>query len=326
MNRSFFYKYGIVIVLLALITGFSLITPAFLTVGNLMNVARQVSMIGIASMGMMFVMLTGGIDLSIGSILAFVNVVCAFFMVKLGMNPFIASLLIIILAGIFGYLNGLIITHLKVPPLISSMGFMKILAGLAFIISRGLPIYGFSPSFSVLGQGYIGPVPIPVIIMIAIFILGWFILNKTYFGRYFYAIGGNEEAAKLSGINVLRIKQLVYTLSGIFAAIAGVIMLSRLNSGQPTTGSGFEFQVIIAVVLGGVSISGGTGKVYGVVVGVLIMGVLSNGLVLININDYVQNVVQGAVLIAAVGFDCVSKSKLELNIKEQKGLKEPISA
>ena len=216
-------------------------------------------MIGITSVGMMFVMLTGGIDLSVGSVLAFVNVVCAYFMVKLGMNPILASILIVVIAALFGWMNGLIITRLQVPPLIATMGLMKILAGLAFIISRGLPIYGFDSSYTILGQGYVGVIPIPVIIMAVIFGLGWFILNKTYFGRYFYAIGGNEEAAKLSGINVNRMKELVYVLSGVFAALAGIIMLSRLNSGQPTTGTGFEFQVIIAVVLGGVSISGGTG-------------------------------------------------------------------
>lgn len=315
-NTTFFQKYGIVVVLAGLVVFFTIMSNAFLTVDNLFNVARQVSMIGITSVGMMFVMLTGGIDLSVGSVLAFVNVVCAYFMVKMDMNPLVACLLCMVIAAGFGFLNGTIITKLRVPPIISSMGFMNILSGLAFIISGGLPIYGFDPSFTVMGQGYISIIPIPVIIMIAIFILGWFILNKTYFGRYFYAIGGNEEAAKLAGINTQSTKQMVYTLSGMFAALAGIIMLSRLNSGQPTTGKGFEFEVIIAVVLGGVSVNGGSGRIFGVVIGVLIMGILSNGLVLMNVNDYVQDVVQGIVLVIAVGFDCVSKARSENSLKE----------
>lgn len=315
-NSSFFYKYGILIVLVALVICFSILSPAFLTVNNLMNVARQVSMIGITAVGMMFVMLTGGIDLSVGSCLAFVNVVCAYFMVKLDVNPWLAVLICVALSALCGYANGLAITKLRMPALIATMGFMNILKGLAFIISGGLPIYGFDPSFTILGQGYVSVVPIPVIVMAVIFALGWFILNKTYFGRYFYAVGGNEEAARLSGINVSRVKQLVYTLSGIFASLAGIIMLSRLNSGQPTTGTGFEFQVIIAVVLGGVSINGGSGRIFGVIIGVMIMGVLSNGLILINVNDYVQDVVQGVVLISAVGFDCVSKYRSEIRLKE----------
>lgn len=315
-NTTFFQKYGIVVVLAGLIVFFTIMSPAFLTIDNLFNVARQVSMIGITSVGMMFVMLTGGIDLSVGSVLAFVNVVCAYFMVKMNMNPWAACLLCMVISAGFGFLNGVIITKWRVPPIISSMGFMNILSGLAFIISGGLPIYGFDPSFTIMGQGYISIIPIPVIIMIGIFILGWFILNKTYFGRYFYAIGGNEEAAKLAGINVISTKQMVYMLSGVFASLAGIIMLSRLNSGQPTTGTGFEFEVIIAAVLGGVSVNGGSGRIFGVVIGVLIMGILSNGLVLMNVNDYVQDVVQGIVLVIAVGFDCVSKAKSESKLKE----------
>ncbi len=314
-NSNFIQKHGIVFVLLGLIIFFTIMSPAFFTVGNLFNVARQVSMIGITSVGMMFVILTGGIDLSVGSVLAFVNVVCAYFMVKMKMPPLLAVVLCVLVSAGFGFLNGLVITKMRVPPIISSMGFMNALSGLAFIISGGLPIFGFDPGFTILGQGYISIIPIPVIVMVVVFALGWFILNKTYFGRYFYAIGGNEEAAKLAGINVTGTKRMVYMLSGIFASIAGIIMLSRLNSGQPTTGTGFEFEVIIAVVLGGVSVNGGSGRIFGVTIGVLIMGILSNGLVLMNVNDYVQDVVQGVVLIAAVGVDCMSKFRSESKLK-----------
>jgi ribose transport system permease protein len=314
---AFFQKYGIVLVLVGLVVYFSIMSDAFLKPDNLFNVARQVSMLGITSVGMMFVILTGGIDLSVGSVMAFIDVVCAYFMVNMGINPILACVICVALSAAIGFIQGLIITKMLVPPIIATMGFMTLLSGMAFIISHGLPIYGFPRSFTTLGQGYIGIIPIPVIIMVIVFAIGWFILNKTFFGRYFYAIGGNEEAAKLSGIKVHLIKQIVYMLSGTFASLAAIIMLSRLNSGQPTTGKGFEFEVIIAVVLGGVSVMGGSGKIFGVVVGVLIMGVLSNGLILMNVNDYVQDVVQGIVLIAAVGFDCLSKARGDASLKQR---------
>ncbi len=181
------------------------------------------------------------------------------------------------------------------------MAFMNVMSGIAFILSNGMAVYGFPDGFRILGQGYLWMIPIPVIIMVVMFLLGGFILNKTTFGRYVYAIGGNEEAAKLSGVNVHNVKLLVYTLCGFFAGIAGLIMLSRLGSGQPTSGMGFEFQVITAVILGGTSVSGGEGKISRVVIGVLIMGVLSNGLLLLNVNTYAQLVINGLVLLVAVG-------------------------
>jgi ribose transport system permease protein len=312
-NMNFLSKYGIEFVLAGLVVFFSIKSASFLSVSNLMNVARQVSMIGVCSVGMMFVILTGGIDLSAGAVMSFVNVVCAYLMVKVGLHPLLAVLISVALAALAGFISGLFITKINVPPFISTLAFMNILSGIAFIISKGMPIFGYPREFNVLGQGYVGPVPIPVIIMFAVMLLGAFILNKTYFGRYFYAIGGNETASKLSGINVARTKQIVYMLSSVFAALAGVIMLSRLSSGVATTGVGFEFQVITAIVLGGVSINGGSGKIFGVLIGVLIMGVLANGLILMNLNEYVQKVIQGMVLVAAVSIDCISKRK---NAKE----------
>lgn len=315
---SFLSRFGIVFVLVFLVIFFGAVSNSFLTLSNIMNVARQVSMIGVCSIGMMFVILTGGIDLSAGSVMSFVNVVCAYLMVKAHWNPVLAALSCVVLSAVAGLTSGIFITKIRVPPFIATMAMMNILGGLAFIISKGMPIYGYPAEFNVLGQGYIGPVPVPVIIMMVALALGAFILNKTYYGRYFYAIGGNEEASMLSGINVIRTKQMVYMLSSIFASLAGIIMLSRLSSGVATTGKGFEFQVITAVVLGGVSINGGSGRVFGVLIGVLIMGVLSNGLILINMNEYVQQVIQGAVLLAAVSIDCLSKARNEKQLKEIK--------
>ena len=296
-------KYGIFIALIILVIFFSVSTDAFLTPGNLINIARQSSMLGIAAVGMAFVLLLGGIDLSIGSQISLVNIIGAWLMAKAGMNPVFAILISLTVSTSIGFMNGWIIANIKMPPLIVTLASLTILEGLAFIISGGVPIFGFPESFSIIGQGYVSFVPVPVIIMIVIMFIGAFILNKTYFGRYFYAVGGNEEASELSGINVKRVKYLVYTLSGLFAGIAGIVMLSRTNSGQAIAGKGFELDVLTAVVLGGVSITGGYGKINNVVAGVLIMGVLSNGMVLMNINTYYQLVIKGLVLMLAVGFD-----------------------
>lgn len=303
-------KYGIYIVLLLLVVFFSLTSSAFLVPSNLFNVARQVSMLGIAAVGMSFVLLLGGIDLSIGSQITLVNIVAAWLMVNGHLNPFTACLIALIMSSGIGFINGWVTATFQMPPLIVTLGSMTIIEGIAYLICKGIPIFGFSKSFSVIGQGYIGPIPIPVIITVVILGLGSFILNKTFFGRYFYAVGGNEEAANLSGINVKKVKYLVYTLSGLFAGIAGIVMLSRTNSGQALAGKGFEFDVLTAVVLGGVSITGGYGKISNVIAGVLIIGVLSNGLVLLNVSQYVQMITKGLVLVVAVAFDSVQKNRL----------------
>jgi ribose transport system permease protein len=309
MSRNdFFNKYGISLVLILLCVFFSLKADTFMTVSNIMIVARQISMMGIASIGMLFVLLTGGIDLSVGSMIGFINIVCAGMIVYFDINPVIAAILSILIGIGIGLLNGLAITALKIPPLITTLASMTILAGAALLMSGGMPIHGFK-GLSFIGQGYIGFIPFPVILMAAVMAFGAFILSKTYFGRYFYAIGGNEEASILSGIDVVKIKLLVYSISGGLSAFAGVIMLSRLGSGYAITGHGFEFEVVTACVLGGVSIAGGSGRIFGVIIGVLIMGVLTNGLLQIGVLEYMQQVVQGFVLIAAVGYDCMSKYK-----------------
>ena len=270
---------------------------------------RQVSMYGIASIGMTFVILLGGIDLATGSIITFVNIICAYFMVHNGMNMYVAILLSLVLATLIGALNGFMVSTVGMPALIATFATQTIFKGFAYIICGGTPINGFTVDFKIIGQGYVGPIPVPVIIMIICFALGSFILNKTYFGRYFYAVGGNEEAAKLSGIRVGRVKYLVYSLSGLFAGLAGIVMLSRTNSAQATAGDGYEFDVITCVVLGGVSVTGGYGKLSNVVAGVLIIGALTNGMVLMNVSSYVQLVVKGLVLAFAVGFDCIQKKR-----------------
>lgn len=314
---SYIKKYGIFIALVILVLYFTSVSDVFLTPSNLFNVARQVSFLGIAAVGMTFTLLLGGIDLSIGSIISLVNVVCASLMVKNGMSPFSACVISLIMSTLLGFLNGWAIANIGIPPLIVTLCAMTIWEGVAYILSKGLPIFGFPTSFSVIGQGYIGVVPVPVIIMIFVLIVGSIILNKTYFGRYFYAVGGNEDAAFLSGIIVKRVKYLAYTLSGFFAGVAGIVILSRTNSGQALAGKGFEFSVLTAIALGGVSVNGGVGKVFNIVAGVFIIGVLTNGLVIMNVSQYVQLVIKGLVLFTAVAFDMLQKDgKLDFGKKK----------
>jgi ribose transport system permease protein len=296
-------------VFIILFIGFAIANPRFLSSSNLFTIARQVSMYGIASIGMTFVILIAGIDLSAGSVITIVNVVCAYLMVNSGFSMTSAIICSLVLAILIGILNGFLVSTIGIPAIIATFATQIIFAGAAYLLSGGTPIYGFDERFKVIGQGYVGPVPVPVIIMICCFAIGSFILNKTYFGRYFYAVGGNEEAAKLSGIRVSFIKYLIYALSGLFAGLAGIVMLSRTNSAQPTAGIGYEFDVITCVVLGGVSVAGGFGKMSNVVAGVLIIGVLTNGMVLLNVSTYTQMVVKGVVLVLAVGFDCLQKKR-----------------
>ena len=301
---------AIYMVLLVMVIFFTIANNRFLTPNNLLNIAKQVSIFGIASVGMTYVILLGGIDLSIGSIISFINIVTAYFMVNLGMNPWISVILSLIISTIIGFINGFIIAEVKMPPLIVTFASQTILAGFAYIICNGRPISRFDEAFLKIGQGYVGAIPVPIIIMVICFIIGAFILVKTYFGRYFYALGGNEEAAELSGIRVKRVKYLVYALSGFFAGIAGIVMLSRANTAQPNAGLGYEFDVITCVVLGGVSVNGGSGKISNVIAGVLIIGCLSNGMILMNVSSYMQMVVKGVILLLAVGFDCIQQANL----------------
>lgn len=306
---NIFKEKAIWIVFFILFIAFSLANPRFLSSNNLFTIARQVSMLGIASIGMTFVILIAGIDLSVGSLITLVNIVAAYLMVKMGFGMVSAVILALIMSMLVGILNGFLISSIGIPAIIATFATQIVFEGASYLICGGTPIYGFDERFKVIGQGYLGPVPVPVIIMIVCFAVGSFILNKSYFGRYFYAVGGNEEAAKLSGIRVGRTKYLVYALSGLFAGLAGIVMLSRTNSAQPTAGMGYEFDVITCVVLGGVSISGGFGKMSNVVAGVLIIGILTNGMVLLNVSTYMQMIVKGVVLALAVGFDSLQKKR-----------------
>ncbi len=314
--KNYLKKYGIFVVLIALVIFFSAKSENFLVPGNLLIIARQVSMLGIVAVGMSFVLLLGGIDLSIGSQVTLVNIVAAWLMVYGVVSPIVACILAVAMTSAIGFINGFIIAKVKMPPIIVTLAAQIVIEGIAYMISKGQPIFGFSKSFAVIGQGYFMGIPIPIYIMVVVMVTGAILLNRTYIGRYFYAVGGNEDASNLSGINVDKVKYLVYTLSGFFAGIAGIVMLSRTNSGQILAGKGFEFDALTACILGGVSINGGYGKISNVVAGILILGVLNNGMVLLDVSAYAQMVIKGMILLLAVGFDTLQRNRKQVAVSK----------
>ncbi len=306
IKRTGIFTYGILIFLIVLFIILSLSSPYFFTVGNLTKVLRQVAVVGIVTVSMTMVILTGGIDLSVGSMLALTAVILAKLMVA-GVNVALAILITLVAGMLLGLFNGFLINKVRISPLISTLGTMTIYSGITYIITGGKSIFGFPDSFSFIGQGYILRVPVPIIILVFVYIFGFFILNNTRFGRYLYGIGANEMASVLSGVNVKKIKYAAYIISGLLSSLAAVVMLSRVNSALPSLGDGLEFDVVTAVVLGGISVNGGEGKLQGVVIGLLIIAILSNGMILLGVGNYFQTVVKGLVLLIAVGIDNISK-------------------
>ena len=288
-------KYKSLVGLLTLIVVVSILSPSFLSSKNIFNILRQTSVNGIIAAGMTFVILTGGIDLSVGSILVS------------GKGIFVAVLAALVIGALVGFLNGFIITKGKLQPFIATLATMTILRGLTLVYTDGKPITlgsgDLALNFGQIGGGKILGIPTPALIMIVTFALCAYVLKNTKMGRYTYALGSNEEATRLSGLNTDKIKIAVYTISGILASVAGIIITSRLFSAQPTAGDGYELDAIAAVVLGGTSLTGGKGKITGTIIGALIIGVLSNALNILDVSSYYQMMVKGAVILVAVLLD-----------------------
>lgn len=297
------------LILLSLLILFSFIAPNFMTFGNLRTLIRQVSFSGIAAVGLMFVMISGGIDLSIGSQVILTNVLLAIMMVDWKLPPGVAIPLILGVGIILGAINGLLSIALKVHPLIITLGTAAIFKGVGFIINGSRNIMGFPDSFRWLGQGYVWGIPVPVIVMVIVALIGSFVLNKTYFGRWVFALGGNEEAARLAGVHISRMRVFLFMICGFTAAITSVLLLSRVFAGQTVTGQGLEFDCLTAALLGGVSFKGGEGSVFGLMVGIIIIGVLNNAMQLATFPDFSQTVVKGTVLLIAVAIDVYQKNR-----------------
>ena len=297
------------VILVLLVILFSFIAPNFMTVGNLRTLIRQISFAGISAVGLMFVMISGGIDLSIGSQIVFSNVLLAIMMVDWKLPPAIAIPLILLFGTGLGAINGLLCIKLKIHPLIITLGTSAIFKGMGYIINQSRNIMGFPDSFRWFGQGYVWGIPVPVLVLIIVALFGSFILTKTYFGRQIFALGGNEEAARLAGVNIDRMKVLLFMICGFISSITTVLLLSRVFAGQTITGQGLEFDCLTAALLGGVSFKGGEGNVFGLMVGMLIIGVLNNAMQLATFPDFSQTVVKGAVLLIAVAFDVYQKNR-----------------
>ncbi len=305
-NLSNIYrKYGTVIALFVLVLIISVMNSKFLSMYNILNIFRQVSINGLIAFGMTFVILTGGIDLSVGAILALTGMVLGL-MIASGTPDLIAIPLVLLLGALLGWFNGVLISKVKLQAFIVTLATMTMFSGITMIISDGIPAMGItenSPLLNFFSQGDILGIPFPMIVLLVVFTLLLIVLQKTVFGRGVYAIGGNEEVARLSSLPTDRIKTSVYIISGAMSALAGVILTSRLSSSQPTAGSGFELDAIAAVVIGGTSLAGGRGRLFGTLIGVLIIGVLNNGLNIIGVSAFYQQFIKGLVILLAVILD-----------------------
>jgi inositol transport system permease protein len=318
---SFLARFAPLIFLLLLMAVFAILEPRFLSSVNLLNVMRQVSITGLLAIGMTFVILTAGIDLSVGSLLAFCGLVAAAvakggmqdrFTVgdgQIGYGWPLAALSAICIGLACGYLQGLAITKLRVPAFVVTLGGMSVFRGAALLFASGGPISGFQPDFTWWGQGRILTVPVPVIIFLLAAVIAHIVLHFTRYGRQVYAVGGNPEAARLAGLNVNWIICSVYIIMGFFAGLGSFVLAARLNSAEAVAGTGYELTVIASVVIGGTSLFGGAGSIFGTVIGAILIGVLLNGLVLMNVSSYIQQIIIGVIIVLAVAFDTFAKSR-----------------
>lgn len=300
---------GLFVLVVLLVAVLAIARPnTFFTSMNLFNILRQVSLITIVAVGQTLVMTSGGIDLSVGFNLGLSGVMIAHF-IQQGTDPVLAVAIGILLSVLVGVSNGLIITKLALPPFIVTLGIAKIVRGVMYVVTRGYPIPTHTPFIVALGNGYIGPIPIPTVVMALIVAAGAYLLQGTVFGNRLKAIGGNETAARLSGINVDRSKIYIYGLVGLLCGIAGLIMVGRVNAGNPNSGLNFDLDSIAATIIGGTSLAGGEGTVIGTLLGSLLLGIIANGLVLLNVNMYWQTIVAGAIIIIVCALDVMSHAK-----------------
>jgi ribose/xylose/arabinose/galactoside ABC-type transport system permease subunit len=294
---------GLIVALLVMCAALYFATPMFLTVPNLVNLVRQISINGILAVGVTFVLLTGGVDLSLGSLVALTGVVAACF-AHPQQYPLAVPVLLGVLAGACcGAINGWVITSGRVAPFVVTLGMMTAARGLALVISGGRPVSDLSKEFTLLGSSDVAGVPVPILIFAFVALAAYVFLNNFKLGRYIYAVGGNENAARASGVNVKAVKLFAYTVCASLAGLAGVVLASRITTGQPNAGVGYELDAIAAVVIGGTSLSGGVGGVGGTILGALLMGVINNGLDLLNVSSYYQQIVKGLIIVAAVWMD-----------------------
>jgi ribose transport system permease protein len=305
-----FQALGIFIAAAVIFVIFGVLNPNFLTVGNLRDVAVSACVNALIGIGLTFVIITGGIDLSVGSIASVVGIVSANIMVNAGVSAIPALLVGLLLGFVAGAMNGVLITLLKLPPFIATLGTMSVYQGLAYVVTDGKPVYNVPQPFVLLLNSYLGGVPIVVVVVIVVALLAWLLLRRTVFGQNVIATGGSEETAWLSGVRVARIKIMVYGLSGLLAALAGLVVVARISAAQSEAGAPYLLTAIAAAVIGGANLMGGEGRIAGTLVGALILGALTNGLVLLNVPSFYEQIVTGLVVVIAVAIDQGSKGNL----------------
>jgi ribose/xylose/arabinose/galactoside ABC-type transport system permease subunit len=294
---------SLAIALILLMAGLAVARPSFLNLANLVNLLRQISINGILAVGVTYVLLTGGVDLSLGSVVALSGVAAASF-AHPRQYGLIGPIAMGILAGaVCGAANGLVVTRGRVAPFIATLGMMTAARGLALLLSGGRPVSNMATAFTRIGGGDIAGVPVPILIFAAVALLSWILLRNMKLGRYIYAVGGNENAARASGVHIRSVKMAAYTICGAMAGLAGVVLASRITTGQPNAGIGYELDAIAAVVIGGTSLNGGTGGIGGAILGALLIGVIDNGLDLLNVSSYYQQVAKGIIIVGAVWLD-----------------------
>lgn len=301
-------RYGSIVMLAVLVVAMSLATPEFARLANLLNVARQVSIVAIIATGMTFVIITAGIDLSVGSLVALTACIAMTVIDRYGWDA-VGVLTGVAVGGLAGALNGALIAWLRVPAFICTLGTLTVFRGLALIVTGGVPIIKFEGSFRAIGQGLIWGVPVPIVVMAVVAGAMQTVLRRTAFGAHIYAVGGNEEASRLAGIRVARVKFGAYVISGLLAGLAGMVLMARLSSAQPAVGEGMELDAIAAVVLGGTSLMGGRGSVWNTLVGALVIGVLNNGMNLLGVHSHFQLVAKGVIIVLAVLLDAYLKKQ-----------------
>ena len=301
-------NFALVFIIIAIIVVMSFVSPVFMTSKNIINIIRQISINCIIAVGMTFVILTGGIDLSVGSVVAITSVIVGS-MLQGGSNWLVACIVVLLISLVFGAFNGFMIAYVGFQPFIATLATVTMGSGIALAYSDGKPFTISNESFLKIGQGYLGAIPIPIVLLVIVVAIGLIILKTTTFGRYVFAIGGNKNAAKLSGVRTRRVELMVYVISALCASIVGLILSARISSGQPTAGEGYELDAIAATAIGGTSMTGGVGSLTGTIFGFVLLGLMTNSMNLLNINSFYQEIVKGILIIIAVFLDMTSKNK-----------------
>ena len=301
-------NFALVFIIIAIIVVMSFVSPVFMTSKNIINIIRQISINGIIAVGMTFVILTGGIDLSVGSVVAITSVIVGS-MLQGGSNWLVACIVALLISLVFGAFNGFMIAYVGFQPFIATLATVTMGSGIALAYSDGKPFTISNESFLKIGQGYLGAIPIPIVLLVIVVAIGLIILKTTTFGRYVFAIGGNKNAAKLSGVRTRRVELMVYVISALCASIVGLILSARISSGQPTAGEGYELDAIAATAIGGTSMTGGVGSLTVTIFGFVLLGLMTNSMNLLNINSFYQEIVKGILIIIAVFLDMTSKNK-----------------